>query len=175
MQDELEYGKKIGERDWLIDVKPERFDGQTQVCVKFVRSCYGIKLHDFLAKNQLAPKLTLYKHLPGRWVAVVMEKVNGSYLDNMTEPLRKTLNKAVDLMHAENYVHGDLRLQNILVVKNSVCIVDFDWAGECGTARYPLELYKGEDDRWHPDVKCGGIIEKEHDTYQIGKIMTLLT
>ena len=144
MQDKLEYGEKIGERDWLLEAKLEQCDGQKEVCVKFICSCYGIKVHELLDEHQLAPKLFSYTHLPGRWVAVVMEKVNRSYLYSMTEPLRKTLNKPVDLMHAQNYMHGDLRLHNILVVQHSVYIVDFDWAGECATARYPPELSKGE-------------------------------
>ncbi len=33
-------------------------------------------------------------------------------------------------MHQDNYVHGDLHSQNIQVIDNSVCVLDFDWAGK---------------------------------------------
>ena len=38
------------------------------------------------------------------------------------------------------HVHGDLRVQNILVVDDSISILDFDWAGKEGEVRYPQEL-----------------------------------
>ena len=155
MQDKCEYGEKIGERDWLLEAKLEQCDGQTKVCVKFIRSCYGIKVHELLAEHQLAPKLISYTHLPGRWVAVVMEKVNGSYLYCMTEPLRKTLNKAVDLMHAQNYVHGDLRLQNILVVQQSICLVDLTGLESVVQQDIPRNCLRGKmaDGTWMSNVE----------------------
>ena len=53
-------------------------------------------------------------------------------------------------MHANNYVHEDVRRQNILVVNNMVRILDFDWADCEGEARYPPELRMEND--WHTVV-----------------------
>ena len=66
------------------------------------------------------------------------------------------------------HVHGDLRVQNILVVDDSISILDFDWVGKEGEVRYPQELNTSCD--WYSDVKPGGIIAKEHDVYHINTI-----
>ena len=57
------------------------------------------------------------------------------------------------LLHDAGMVHGDIRLENVMVanptgpeadsddnVEKRVRIVDFDWAGDEGTVRYPLHL-----------------------------------
>ena len=97
-----------------------------------------------------------------------MEKVRGSCLTydvQLTEPVKQDLQGAMKLLHD----NGDLRPLNILIVNNSICVVDFDWAGVFGTARYPVELSKNC--VWHPDVECGGIIKEE----QIHRISETLT
>ena len=101
-----------------------------------------------------------------------MEKVRGSCLTydaQLTEPEKQDLQGAMKLWHDNGYVHGDLRPLNILIVKDSICVVDFDWAGVCGTARYPVELSKNC--VWHPDVECGGII-KEEQIHRINETLT---
>lgn len=60
----------------------------------------------------------------------------------------------------KNKVGQDLRSQNILVLTdNTICILDFDWAGKKGEVRYPQEL--NTSCNWHPGVKCGGLISKD--------------
>lgn len=67
-----------------------------------------------------------------------MEKIYGSMLNSpVSAEMKMALKMAVEVMHAKNFVHGDLRPQNILVVDNKVRLLDFDWAGNEGTARYP--------------------------------------
>lgn len=53
---------------WLYSAK---MDGK-DVCVKFVPRQYGIEVHQFLAENNLAPKLLQTAHLPGGWIVIVM-------------------------------------------------------------------------------------------------------
>ena len=40
-------------------------------------------------------------------------------------------------------------------------IIDFDWAGKEGEARYPKDLSPAV--RWPPGAKAGGLITKAHD------------
>ena len=47
------------------------------------------------------------------------------------------------------------------VVNKIIHILDFDWAGEKGEARYPLEL--NTSCNWPLDVECGEHFAKEHD------------
>lgn len=47
--------------------------------------------------------------------------------------------------------------------KRSFMLLDFDWAGEIGTTRYPFFLRNGTD-LWRPEEAVGGEISKaEHD------------
>ena len=156
--------------DWLFSAECNG----VMVAVKFVRISYGKVVHELLAGKNLAPKLYSVSPLPGGWLAVVMEKVKGVPISTSTDPaIEESLMTAVQLMHSKGYVHGDLRPQNILVVDNRVCILDFDWAGEYPNARYSNQL--NMDCNWAPAVKCGGIIEKEHDMYQFKSLFSFST
>ena len=76
---------------------------------------------------------------------------------------------AVKLMHEAGYVHGDLRPQNILVVKeDTVRIIDFDWADKEHTVKYPAELSMACN--WPDDVKPEGLIRTFHDLCQFNSI-----
>ena len=123
----LKYNRSLCSLSWLFDAT---LDGKNEVVVKFVRHHYGKDVHKCLADAHFAPTLIECCLLPGGWYAVVMDKVNGNPLSitNRTSEIRQSLHDAVKLMHSKNYVHGDLRPQNFLIVDNSVRILDFDWA-----------------------------------------------
>ena len=149
---------------WLFEAD----DGEQEIVVKFARS-YGEDVHRFLADLGLAPQLLTCTRLAGGWYAVVMEKVIGLPLQyTVDRQVKESFQEAVRRMHEEGYVHGDLRPQNVLVFEGKVRILDFDWAGRCGVARYPKELNMSSG--WHGDVQPGGHIDKDHDTYQLQQI-----
>jgi len=69
-------------------------------------------------------------------------------------------------LHQEGWVHGDIRDSNIMVKKSSPFetfqLVDFDWSGRIGEARYPLDVNTTSVKR--PDAVAGGeLIKAEHD------------
>jgi hypothetical protein len=70
-------------------------------------------------------------------------------------------------LRAAGYVHGDLRAANILVRQGEgrrsteVRLLDFDWAGREGEARYPLT--RNSDLPWAPGSEAGGVILAAHD------------
>lgn len=71
-----------------------------------------------------------------------------------------------------NFVHGDLHGQNIMIrTINSlveVKFVDFEWAGKNGIARYPY--FKNNTDLiWHQQAVDGELITSEHDIYLINQ------
>ena len=82
------------------------------------------------------------------------------YIDkNLTRDVRK----AVDLLHAANFVFRDLCLQNIMVCHNGkIKLVDFDWAGIHGQAKYPAQLNM-ETIQWPQGVGPQMVMLKEHD------------
>lgn len=170
---EFEYINHF-EQPWMF--KAQRLassakEGPEYVVIKFVRSNYGYDPHELLAAKNFTPiKLFHYDLLSGEWIAVVMEFVKGrmSPEDKKNQKVQSQLQNAVKLLHDSGYVHGDLRCQNIIVRDDdSICIVDFDWAGLFGSARYPVELCKVMPGQWHDGVECGGIIHPKHDLFQI--------
>lgn len=105
-----------------------------EVVIKFSRTYYG-EVHRHLADQGLAPKLHMCKKLCGGWYDIVMAKTESSRLQlNVTKPVKEALKYAIDTMHKEDYVHGDVQLQNILVVR--IYIYDFDWAGKKNSVRF---------------------------------------
>ena len=60
-------------------------------------------------------------------------------------------------------MHGDIRAPNILVgADGQPQMIDFDWSGKVGAARYPVRLNR--DIKWPDGTKPGGLIETCHDT-----------
>jgi hypothetical protein len=113
------------------------------IVIKFTQR-YAIELHDLCAKEGHAPPILGYERLPGGWIAVAMEYVEGNtaithsglrtrYRDRWTEELIHL----VKTFHAKDFVHGDLRDANILCKDDTVMLVDFDWGGKVGEATYP--------------------------------------
>ncbi len=60
----------------------------------------------------------------------------------------KGVRKALNLLHENGLVFGDVRDANAVVCKGRGFLVDFDWAGREDKDRYPaaLNLANG----WHP-------------------------
>ena len=52
-----------------------------------------------------------------------------------------------------------------------VCVVDFDWAGKVGEAHYPYDINTDKLCGWHANVTPSGVIEIEHDQFQIEKLL----
>ena len=74
-------------------------------------------------------------------------------------------NKVLSILQKHKYCHGDLRPCNIFVRSDgTVSILDFDWAGICGTATYPL-FFNHCDITWPDGVEDGALITSEHDKY----------
>ncbi|KAF8425038.1 hypothetical protein L210DRAFT_3458285 [Boletus edulis BED1] len=120
--------------------------------VKLTRS-YSPELHAFCARLGYAPTLYAYERLAGGIIAVAMEYVNGEMLAPTSDPALQvkwitTLQGIVGNMHENEFVHGDLRPPNIMVVKDEVMLLDFDWGGKVGEARYPPV-------RLHPQLEEG--------------------
>ena len=69
----------------------------------------------------------------------------------------------MDLLQAANFVFRDLCLQNIMVCHNGkIKLVDFDWAGIHGQAKYPAQLNM-ETIQWPQGVGPQMVMLKEHD------------
>ena len=156
----LTYVDKLSEGRYAYQAVLE--DGR-DVVVKFALN-YSAACHRGCHALGIAPELIGCESLPGGWCAVVMELLDGHTTLQKRRLPRATVERAVGQIHEAGFVHGDLRLPNILVgPDDAIKIIDFDWAGTVGEAVYPPLL--NPDIPWHPDVKLGAKILPEHDLH----------
>lgn len=142
-----------------------------KVVVKFTRR-YSKDAHKLLADESLAPKLLHHELIEGPGIHfVVMECLEGNPIREGDDELKRRgrathvgqLRRALQKLHAEGFVFGDLREPNILITENDLKLVDFDWCGKQGEAFYPASISK--DIRWPEGVQGEDKIEVAHDKF----------
>ena len=150
---------------------------QRSVVVKFV-SRYNAQAHRILAEHHLAPKLHYAGteedeiQLYGGRYMVVMDYFDGEPVTKaFSEQYLAKVNTAIRILHSHNLVFGDLRRPNILIKGETVMLVDFDWCGEAGVARYPKSLNPDPEICWHESVGPDCIMMKEHDIHMLGQLL----
>ncbi|TFK27944.1 hypothetical protein FA15DRAFT_665955 [Coprinopsis marcescibilis] len=168
-----QYAKADGQHYYHIY---EAKYGDKHALVKFCET-YSVDAHRLLADNGLAPELYYSSELRGGITIVVMANICGATTAYHTFKRRglptavmTEVRKAIEILHQNDIVYGDLRRQNVLVEEvhgNSsmpwrVWLCDFDWASKAGEGRYPLRLNM-EQIYWAKGVKPNGIMEKAHD------------
>ena len=141
-----------------------------EVCIKFTHR-YSREVHEACANMRIAPKLLGYELLPGGWIMVVMDKIDGDYTSlsaatiTMRGHLYNLIKKKLEGLHQSGMVHGDIRDANIMVQKaanDNFMLLDFDWAGKIGEVRYPMNVNRT--DLWRPDDAIDGeLIKADHD------------
>ena len=124
------------------------------MAVKFTRM-YSTEVHEFLAQKNMAPKLFNISEIECGWKVIEMEYIQGKTLHECQQSLsttqkqniRRCLISTVQDMATSNFVHGDLRRPNIMIRNEDISspspttiIIDFDWAGTQGQAKYPSSL-----------------------------------
>ena len=154
------------------------------VLVKFTAN-YNQDAHRLLANSDppLAPALHSCTPVLGNLFMVVMDYVSDArslhYLFSPSHPLpknlpktevvRKDLSKALDLLHEQGFVFGDLRPANVFYspTDNHAFLVDFDGVGKHQESRYSPFLNIGLGlgvSRWQ-------VMDKEHDRANLKRIM----
>jgi hypothetical protein len=154
------------------------------VLVKFAAR-YHEDAHRLLAAQHppLAPALHFCKRVIGDMYMVVMEyipKSRGRPLSSLLP--RQSSSKAVDLgvtkalnlLHEEGLVFGDLRETNVLYLpegEGRVLLVDFDGVGQDGMDRYSASL----NTKAGLGVRKWQIMEKSHDEKNLKRLMERLS
>ncbi|TFK16458.1 hypothetical protein FA15DRAFT_676673 [Coprinopsis marcescibilis] len=150
--------------------------GDKHALVKFCET-YSVDAHRLLADNGLAPELYYSSELRGGITIVVMANICSATTAYRTFKGRRLptavmtkVRKAIEILHQNDIVYGDLRRPNVLVEEVQgdssmpwrVWLCDFDWAGKAGEGRYSPRLNTGEI-HWANGVEPNGIMEKVHD------------
>lgn len=164
---------RIGRAMFDAEAKRNCEQEGTLVKVKFTPQ-YCRAAHELLAERTLAPRLRHYGELEDDWAVVVMDAAGPDLafekLSRVPERARRDIKEALELLHGENLVFGDLRPPNILLcdrgatdggTERGAMLVDFDWAGKDGEQRYPLLLNRSI--QWPEGVEGGKVLRKEHD------------
>ena len=156
-----------------IECEGDEGKAKCDVVIKFTDR-YGKEAHKLLAGMSLAPKLWYCEYEKSvEMYVVVMDYVRGKQAGRpLTEKAHiDELRRAVDALHGGGYVHGDLRGPNVLIAADGPKLIDFDWCGEAGVARYPADINLGSDIEWHDGVYRDGLIQKDHDEHMFSKLM----
>lgn len=146
-------------------------DGE-ELCVKFVRE-YSKEAHLECFSMGFAPALKGFEPIPGGWYMVTMDVVSADYerFDTTFSTARPTeLHDAIKdklvALHQAGFVHGDVRDTNVMVKKGAsvgFMLLDFDWAGEIGSVRYPMNVTTGPHLKRPDGAYDGEIIRADHD------------
>ncbi|KAG9045825.1 hypothetical protein FS837_005615 [Tulasnella sp. UAMH 9824] len=159
--------------DALLHIPQEK--ERVKVKVKFTRR-YSELAHKLLEKESLAPRLRHCTTVNG-WTVVVMDVVGGEDLASLGKTtispstrMAKDINKAIETLHSNNLVFGDLRPPNVMActregeggeTEEGAMLVDFDLAGKAGETLYPKTL--NPDVEWAEGAEAGMLITKDHD------------
>ncbi|KAH7923002.1 hypothetical protein BV22DRAFT_1113588 [Leucogyrophana mollusca] len=150
-------------------------DSSRMAVVKFVTR-YGKEAHEQMAREGLAPPLLYCGPIHsergisyGALHMVVMKYVEGwtafraLALDRLPGTFLRDLREVIQRLHSLGFVYGDLRQPNVMVTKEGgqIQLIDFDWAGKKGIAKYPLILSNAID--WPVGVSGLQAIEEQHD------------
>lgn len=158
----------------VVEPEPRR-----KLVVKFVDR-YGVEAHETLAEKGMAPRLLYYGTLDGQtdlragpyestlehglYIGplrmVVMEHIES---EDWPDDAREQVKSAINLLHAEGLVFGDLRPPNVLFSQGKIFLIDFDWAGKFGEVRYPRGLSEKVTWAGKPEELERQLITFEHD------------
>ena len=177
---DINYKEPISPDESKATYLAKQGDGK-EVVVKFTPT-YNARAHRLLADRGLAPEL-IYDGTEGpRYgglLMIVMDDAKGGTLSELLnssprppwsrlDTIIASVKKAIELLHAENLVFGDLRTPNILVDGDDVKLVDYDWCGVHGVDRYPFVINDAID--WASGVGSEAIMYKAHDLHMLKKL-----
>lgn len=132
----------------------ETTNTQEQFIVKFTRR-YCEQVHQLMANHHYAPCLHSVQQISAEWKMIVMDyiphylnyfRIFNKVDNDLKTTFRQQLLEILDILHRNNYLHGDLRRPNILLTLDPdphVYVIDFDWSGTIGTVAYPDNIDLG--------------------------------
>jgi hypothetical protein len=144
-----------------------RTEDSSVVCIKFTR-IYSLEAHKACASMGFAPVVRGFEEVLGGWYMIVMDYI-GEEFHHMKKPsvaLYESISNRITQLHQKGYVHGDLRSRNIMVRKDGtegMMLFDFEWSGEIGQVRYPMNVGRGPGLERPAGAIDGELILADHD------------
>lgn len=153
--------------------------GDKEVLIKFCAR-YGGDGHRIVAEKRHAPELFFCEQIQGGVTMVIMKFIAGQdayyRFKNFDLPpsILDDVKSAIEVLHGVGLVFGDLRRPNIIIDKltgqERALLIDFEWVGQDGQARYPALLNDSGVIRWANGVQPHAIMKQEHDLEMINKL-----
>ena len=153
-------------------------------CIVKFTSKYSKAAHDHLTSRYMAPRIRNCIRISADWTAVIMDMSLYKVLFDLQlskveqDRVKRQVMRIVEILHEGGFVHGDVRDSNILVdpaslVINdvSVHLIDFDWAGRVGEARYPMRVNRMTVKR-PAGVEGGELITQQHDIEMVSYLFS---
>ena len=116
------------------------------------------------------PDCWLQEYLGEGWTSCssLTPEARQDVLPAMQEAVRRMHNLRVD---GSAIVHGDLRAPNVMWREDGklVQIVDLDWAGLEGVARYPARMARNIS--WHHSAEPGQVLRQDHDRHLLSSFV----
>ena len=146
----ITYNGRLDERKLIFSATVNQ-PGFGECLVKFTGQ-YSEAAHNHLASHSLAPRIWKFIRISADWTAVVMETSKYQVLFGLElskDERKKVQGKVRDvvrILHEGGFVHGDIRDADLLIDRASlvsdvmVHLIDFDWAGRVGEAKYPMRI-----------------------------------
>ncbi|KAJ6618795.1 hypothetical protein B0H10DRAFT_2164039 [Mycena sp. CBHHK59/15] len=148
-------------------------DHPRTIVAKFAQT-YCHEAHKLLAHSGMAPELLCCGSVGQSTDApsygplmIVMDYVDGKTVAQLQHTelpanFAEQVTSILSILHVGGFVYGDLRPPNIMVTKEKkVKLIDFDWAGKAGDAKYPIHL--ATNIIWPAGVEALCNIERDHD------------
>jgi len=135
-----------------------------------------------LVKKYIDPEAELVQDGEGKNLFLEMKK-KGSALDTartsdqtVSASAFSCIANGLRQLHEEDqFVHGDIRLANLLFDKGEGSICDFDLSGKEGEKYPPSFNVKINDGKRHNDAEPNKPMEMEHDWHALASVMDLFT
>ncbi|KAI0294704.1 hypothetical protein B0F90DRAFT_1820992 [Multifurca ochricompacta] len=141
----------------------------------FVTS-YGTQSFEYLMplvdyqRGKLVYKAQL--HESGQLIVVKFVSIYNAEAHRLlaSNQLAPPLDRAVQLLHQQNFVFGDLRTPNLLISGEKVMLIDFDWCGTADESLYPSTLNTDSGIQWPDGVWPGEVMRKEDDVTMLERL-----
>ena len=166
------------------------------IVVKVSRRSYGTLAHSFMANLDGAPSLVHSFNVDPWWAIILMEFVEGTHPSSVSAAQLDAFERKLSLFHCggvmdiakveiasskkrkvdegppSGFVHGDIRRPNLIqrASDQAILLLDFDWAGVLGDARYP-PFMNCDDEMWPGDNLDCQLITIEHDEEMFKKLI----
>lgn len=126
-------------------------------------------LYTLLGKMENIRVITIQEHR----LLLEYKRMEGKHGFSDTKQIRCLVSHLIEI-HDKGFVHGDIRLSNIVCSGDVAYFIDFDYSGKENEHTYPQNwnIFISDGQR-HKDVKSGGVLRKQHDLHALLYILQL--